>query len=78
MENTQLNLDQLRQISGGGESLGDVASEVYNDAKSIAVFYGKWAGGVAGGKSWDRAALEAGQEAGIPGLDEGGDEGEEK
>ena len=78
MENTQLNLDQLRQFSGGGESLGDVASEVYNDAKSIAVFYGKWAGGVAGGKSWDRAALEAGQEAGIPGLDEGGEEREEK
>ena len=42
---------------GKSSSLGDVAKEVYTDLKNVAVFYGKWAGGVAGGKSWDRAVM---------------------
>ena len=45
------------------------------DLKNVAVFYGKWAGGVAGGKSWDRAAYDAGKEANIPGM---GDNNPEK
>ena len=52
MKNTQLTCDQLPQISGGGNSLGDVASEVYNDAKSIVVFYSKRVGGVQAGRAW--------------------------
>ena len=68
--NTELSLDELANITAaGGASFGDFLSEVYSDLKSVTVFYGKWAGGVAGGKSWDRAALDAGKAAGIPGME---------
>ena len=76
MKNNQLTLAELQSVAGGkSSSLGDVAKEVYTDLKNVAVFYGKWAGGVAGGKSWDRAAYDAGKEANIPGM---GDNNPEK
>ena len=80
MKNNQLTLAELQSIAGGkgkkeSSSLGDVAKEVYTDVKNVAVFYGKWAGGVAAGKSWDRAAYDAGREANIPGM---GDNNPEK
>ena len=66
----ELTIDELATLAGGksAKDFGDVAGEVYDDLKTIAVFYGKWAGGMAAGKSWDRAAYEAGKEAGIKGM----------
>ncbi len=70
----ELTIDELATLAGGKseKSLGDIAGKVYDDAKNIAVFYGKWAGGIAAGKSWHRAAYDAGKEAGIQGMN--GDE----
>ena len=69
---TELTIDQLATLAGGKseKSLGDIAGKVYDDVKNIAVFYGKWAGGMAAGKSWDRAAYDAGKEAGIQGMND--------
>ena len=68
----ELTIDELATLSGGksAKGLGDIAGEVYNDAKNIAVFYGKWLGGMASGKSWDRATYDAGKEADIQGMND--------
>ena len=69
---TELTVDDLAALVGGKseKSLGDIVDKIYDDVKNIAVFYGKWAGAMAAGKSWDRAAYDAGKEAGIQGMND--------
>ena len=68
----ELTIDEEATLSGGKreKSCGDSVGKVYDNVKNIAVFYGKWVGGMAAGKSWDRDAYDAGTEAGIQGMND--------